>query len=353
MSSKRARELLTSEQRLEFASIPEQISEYELGSYYTLSPHDIEIIKRHRRDHNKLGFALQLCVLRFPGWTLSDVQHIPDCVVNYIAKQLQINAKEIYIYAEHEQTKHEHLEEIRREYGFQNFTITAGYTDQVFGLAHLLGFRFTPRLRDLADSKLYTIGKSSDFPQLEKLLRGQININIIQKNYDDVLRLAHSIQKGTVSASLIMGKLGSYARQNSLATALREMGRIEKTIFILDYISSETLRRKIHRGLNKGEAMNALARSIFFGKRGELRERALQDQLQRASALNIIINAISIWNTVYLTKAIEYKKENGVLQEELLHHISPLGWGHINFLGEYKFNFKQSTTLESLRPLRK
>ncbi|HDR8205102.1 TPA: DUF4158 domain-containing protein, partial [Bacillus cereus] len=123
MSSKRARELLTSEQRLEFASIPEQISEYELGSYYTLSPHDIEIIKRHRRDHNKLGFALQLCVLRFPGWTLSDIQHIPDCVVNYIAKQLQINAKEIHIYAEREQTKHEHLEEIRREYGFRNFTI--------------------------------------------------------------------------------------------------------------------------------------------------------------------------------------------------------------------------------------
>ncbi len=91
------------------------------------------------------------------------------------------------------------------------------------------------------------------------------------------------------------------------------MGRIEKTIFILDYISSETLRRKIHRGLNTGEVMNSLARSIFFSKRGELRERALQDQLQRASALNIIINAISIWNTVYLTKAIKYKKENGVL----------------------------------------
>jgi TnpA family transposase len=76
-------------------------------------------------------------------------------------------------------------------------------------------------------------------------LRGQKNqYKCYSKNYDDVLRLAHSIRKGTVSASLIMGKLGSYARQNSLATALREMGRIEKTIFILDYISSETLRRK-------------------------------------------------------------------------------------------------------------
>ena len=71
-----------------------------------------------------------------------------------------------------------------------------------------------------------------------------------------------------------MGKIGSYARKNSLATALQEMGRIEKTIFILQYLSSEALRRKINRGLNKGEAMNALARAIFFGKFGELRERA-------------------------------------------------------------------------------
>ncbi|AWP25298.1 MULTISPECIES: Tn3 family transposase [Paenibacillaceae] len=234
----------------------------------------------------------------------------------------------------------------------EHYTDTAGYTDQVFGLTHLLGFRFAPRLRDLADSKLYAIGKPSIFPKLEKLLRGQINTKIIQENYDDVLRLAHSIREGTVSASLIMGKIGSYARQNSLATALREMGRIEKTIFILDYLSSEALRRKIHRGLNKGEAMNALARAIFFGKHGELRERALQDQLQRASALNIIINAISVWNTVYLQQATEHRKKQGKLQEELLNHISPLGWEHINFLGEYKFNFKQNTSLNSLRPLK-
>lgn len=98
--------------------------------------------------------------------------------------------------------------------------------------------------------------------------------------------------------------------------------------------------------------MNALARAIFFGKHGELRERALQDQLQRASALNIIINAISVWNTVYLQQATEHRKKQGKLQEELLNHISPLGWEHINFLGEYNFNFKQNTSLNSLRPLK-
>lgn len=171
----------------------------------------------------------------------------------------------------------------------EHYTDTAGYTDQIFGLTHLLGFKFAPRIRDLSDSKLFTIDKASEYPKLEAILRGQINTKVIKENYEDVLRLAHSIREGTVSASLIMGKLGSYSRQNSLATALREMGRIEKTIFILNYISDESLRRKIQRGLNKGEAMNGLARAIFFGKQGELRERTIQHQLQRASALNIMV----------------------------------------------------------------
>lgn len=234
----------------------------------------------------------------------------------------------------------------------EHYTDTAGYTDQVFGLTNLLGFRFAPRLRDLADSKLYSFEKPDQYPEMEKLLRGRINTKTIRENYDDVLRLAHSIREGTVSASLIMGKLGSYSRQNSLATTLREMGRIDKTLFILDYISSEALRRRIQRGLNKGEAMNALARAIFFGKHGELRERALQDQLQRASALNLIINAISIWNTVYLTQAIEHSKTTGKYREELLPHISPLGWEHINFLGEYSFKAETSNSIHALRPLR-
>lgn len=118
---------------------------------------------------------------------------------------------------------------------------------------------------------------TSDFPDLEKLLRGRINIKVIQENFDDVLRLTHSIREGKVCGSLIMGKLGSYARQNKLATALRGMGRIEKPIFILDYISTEALRRRI----------------------------------QRASALNIIINAVSVWNAVYLTEATRLLKGKG------------------------------------------
>jgi len=233
----------------------------------------------------------------------------------------------------------------------EHYTDTTGYTDQVFGLSHLLGFRFAPRIRDISELKLYSFSRPGEYPKIENIIQGKINTKIIQENYDDVLRLAHSIREGKVSGSLIMSKLGSYARQNALATALREMGRIEKTIFILDYISNESLRRRIQRGLNKGEAVNAMSRAIFFGKRGELRERELQDQLQRASALNILINAISIWNTTYLQKAVDYMKSTGGLDEDLLKHIASLGWEHINFLGEYSFDISNASEPDELRPL--
>ncbi|OJD69843.1 transposase [Bacillus sp. NH11B] len=73
--------------------------------------------------------------------------------------------------------------------------------------------------------------------------------------------------------------------------------------------------------------------------------------MQRASVLSILINAIIIWNTVYLSKAVEMLKSTQGFNEELLKHLSPLGWVHINFLGEYRFNMKDTITLESLRPL--
>lgn len=89
-----------------------------------------------------------------------------------------------------------------------------------------------------------------------------------------------------------------------------------------------------------------------MGKQGGLSERTIQHQLQRASALNIIINAISIWNTLYLTKAVEYQKRSDSFNEELLHHMSPLGWEHINLLGEIHFNLEKMISLDSLRPLK-
>ncbi len=98
---------------------------------------------------------------------------------------------------------------------------------------------------------------------------------------------------------MMLRKLGSYPRQNGLAVALRELGRIERTLFILDWLQSVELRRRVHAGLNKGEARNSLARAVFFNRLGEIRDRSFEQQRYRASGLNLVTAAIVLWNTVY------------------------------------------------------
>jgi TnpA family transposase len=88
-----------------------------------------------------------------------------------------------------------------------------------------------------------------------------------------------------------------YPRQNGLALALRELGRLERSLFTLQYLKDIELRRRIHAGLNKGEARNALARAVFFNRLGELRDRTYENQRYRASGLNLVVAAIVLWNT--------------------------------------------------------
>ncbi|CAD5988552.1 Transposase for transposon Tn501 (plasmid) [Planktothrix tepida] len=235
----------------------------------------------------------------------------------------------------------------------EHYTDTSGYTEQVFAMCHLLGFKFAPRMRDLPDKKLYTFEPTSSEEILSPLLGGKINVKLISESWDEILRLASSIRTGTVTASLMLRKLASYPRQNRLALALRELGRIERTLFTLEWLQSPELRRRATAGLNKGEAKHTLKRAVFFNRLGEVRDRSYEDQFYRASGLNLVVAAIVLWNTVYLEKAVDYLKQQGVdIPEEYLQHLSPLGWEHINLTGDYVWNLKQASGFDNLRPLR-
>jgi TnpA family transposase len=134
----------------------------------------------------------------------------------------------------------------------------------------------------------------------------------------------------------MLRKLASYPRQNGLAVALRELGRIERTIFILDWRQNVELRRRVHAVLNKGEARNALARAVFFNRLGEIRDRGFEQQRSRASGLNLVTAAIVLWNTVYLERAAAALRGHGrPVDYTLLQYLSPLGWEHINLTGDY------------------
>jgi TnpA family transposase len=141
-----------------------------------------------------------------------------------------------------------------------------------------------------------------------------------------MLRLACSIKSGTATASLLIRKLA--AQHTSLSAALRKLGRIERTLFLLDYLEQPKLRLQILMGLNKGEARNALAKAVFFYRRGEIMDRTWEEQYNSASGLNLVVAAIIVWNTVYLAKAIAHLKYQGeAIPEEYLKHLSPIRMG--------------------------
>src|SRR6185369_15572864 len=128
-----------------------------------------------------------------------------------------------------------------------------GVSDHVFGLAHLLGFRFAPRIPNLAERRLYAPGPAATWPALAPFIAGHHDDKRITAHWDDVLRLATSVRTGVISASLMLKRLSAYPRQNGLALALREIGRIERTLYTLDWLEQPSLRRQATVELNKGE----------------------------------------------------------------------------------------------------
>ena len=184
------------------------------------------------------------------------------------------------------------------------------------------------------------------------MIGGTVDFHVIGENWDETLRLAASIKAGTVAPSALMRRLAAYPKQNGLAKTLREVGRLERSLFTLDWISDPALRRRANAGLNKGEARNALARAVFFHRLGEIRDRTFENQRYRASGLNLAVAAIILWNTVYLGRAVDRAALPGreVSAMTLLAHIAPLGWEHITFNGDYVW--PTEPLQQSFRPLR-
>jgi TnpA family transposase len=93
-------------------------AEPDLIRYWTLSPAEIAAIQRRRRDRNRLGFALQLCALRYPGRLLRSGECIPPPALRYVAHQLDADPEALAAYAARFQTRYEQLETLRETFGF-------------------------------------------------------------------------------------------------------------------------------------------------------------------------------------------------------------------------------------------
>lgn len=314
------RSILSAAERESLLALPD--IKDDLIRHYTFSDSDLSIIRQRRGPANRLGFAVQLCYLRFPGVILGVNEPPFPSLLKLVADQLKVSIESWDEYGKREQTRREHLVELQTVFGFQPFTMShyrqavhtltelAMQTDKGVVLASALIEHLRrqsvilPALSAVERASAEAITRANRHiydalaeplsdahcRRLDDLLKRRDNGKTtwlawlrqspVKPNSRHMLEHIERLKawQGTVTASLMLRKLGSYPRQNGLAVALRELGRIERTLFILDWLQSVELRRRVHAGLNKGEARNALARAVFFNRLGEIRDRSFEQQ---------------------------------------------------------------------------
>jgi TnpA family transposase len=235
----------------------------------------------------------------------------------------------------------------------QIMTDTGAYSDVVFGLFRLLGYRFSPRLADIGGTRFWRIDQQADYGELNALARQRVNLDKVTPHWDDVLRLIGSLKLGRVPAMGIMRTLQVDDHPTRLAQAIAEIGRIDKTIHTLNFIDDETRRRSTLQQLNLGEGRHSLARDVFHGKRGEMYQRYREGQEDQLSALGLVVNMIVLWNTIYMDAVLTQLRAEGfpVLPGDEA-RLSPFGCENINMHGRYSFAVPEAVARGELRPLR-
>ena len=221
-------------------------------------------------------------------------------------------------------------------------TDTHGYSEFVFGSTFFLGFEFAPRIKGQSKQKLVAFKLKSDYEKKGYVLLPDARVKeaIIENQWDEILRFIATIQLKITTASQLFKRLNSYSHQHSLYKAMKEFGKIPKSLFLLKYRDDCVFRQSIEAQLNKVESSNKFSKAISFGNNQEFVQSEKEEQEIAESCRRLIKNAIVCWNYLYLTRELTNEK-NEVRKAELLAAIrngSVVTWAHFNLHGEFDFS---------------
>lgn len=201
---------------------------------------------------------------------------------------------------------------------------TQAQSTPVFGLAYLLGIKLMPRIRNWKDLKCYKPSPEAIYSHIGELFtRDNIDWELIARHLPDMLQVALSIKAGRIAPSTILRKLGTASRKNKLYYAFRELGRVVRTCFLLEYVNSEELRRIIHGATNRCESFNKFAQWVYFAT-DLIQENVRDEQLKVIKYNHLIANLLIFHNCNSMTQALkELQNEGMVLTPEILRALSP------------------------------
>jgi TnpA family transposase len=229
---------------------------------------------------------------------------------------------------------------------------TQGQSEPVFGLAHLLGIKLFPRMRNWNDVIFYRPEKGHTYRHIDALFSKSIDWTLIETHWQDMMQVVLSIQAGKILPSTLLRKLGSQSRQNKLNRAFRELGRVVRTLFLLRYISEADLRRSIRAETTKVESYNDFLDWIGFGG-PVLKSDDPMEQAKQVKYMDLVANIIMLHNVHDLTEILaDMETEGWALTRELLAGLSPYMRDHIRRFGRYQLDMEDLPPPLALRTLR-
>lgn len=154
-----------------------------------------------------------------------------------------------------------------------------------------------------------------------------------------MLRVALSIKAGKITASTILKKLGIKSRKNRLYFGFRELGRVTRSIFLLEYIHDIEFRKTINAATNKSESFNGFTKWTAFGNNTTITENNREHQNKTIKYNHLVSNLIILHNVDSMTKVInKMQDENIKVSDEIKSALSPYRTEHINRFGIYSIN---------------
>jgi len=218
-----------------------------------------------------------------------------------------------------------------------------GQSEVGFAFCELLGFSLMPRLKAIARQKLYLpeAGTGHQYNNLTSILTRPINWELIAQQYDQMVKYAAALQKGTAHADAILTRFTRNNRQHPIYQALAELGRAVKSTFLCEYLHSEEMRQEIHEALNVVENCNSTVDFIFFARGNEIASNQLEAQELSILSLHLLQVCLVYVNTIMIQQVLSDHKLMGKMKNEDFRALTPLIYGHITPYGSFDLNMEQ------------
>jgi TnpA family transposase len=193
-----------------------------------------------------------------------------------------------------------------------------------------------PRIRNWRDLRFFRPSKDTRYRHIDALFSDAVDWELIETHWPDLLQVVLSIKAGTISSAQLLRRLGSYSRRNRLYQAFRELGRVVRTVFLLEYLSDAPLREHITATTNKVEAYNGFAKWLNFGGEGVIDTLDPVEQEKHLKYNHLVANAAAIQNVIDLTRAVRTLQADGyIIQRDDLAQLSPYQTRRLKRFGDY------------------